>query len=355
MPESSKSTFKKSTFVCQLQTGPKLNLDGTTLWTPKPMANEAGKDVKINFTLKGITAPSESLKGDKKHPVEESKEAPAVDDQKDKDEIRKLKRSQLEKDREFEKERERIIDQEKKKREDNEITIKDLKRQIDELKEVNKLAVKDNTQSAETMKILETKNKKIEELEKEIQENKTKKSKKSSDKARSESPSEKRHKSRPKTAEKESAIKFDIDKESDDLNRRDTKFKETYERTRSKETIIKQGLDTEDVMKLIKTVVESTQKGVPLETNLLGVTGANAQQLPKDLIKDILELQTDKINFVGSLGGTSVLQSNELSRRDKINLLKLGMGKGLFDKDTEAKLLASEPSLEKELSDPRAA
>ena len=58
------------------------------------------------------------------------------------------------------------------------------------------------------------------------------------------------------------------------------------------------------------------------------------------------------MNVFGSQGGTTVLQSKELSRQDKINLLRLGVGKNLLDHDTESKLLASEPRMEIELNDP---
>jgi len=34
---------------------------------------------------------------------------------------------------------------------------------------------------------------------------------------------------------------------------------------------------------------------------------------------------------------------------DKINLMKLGIGRNILDKETEAKLLASEPSLKAEI------
>ena len=73
MPESGKSSFKKSSIVSHLQTGPKLYLDGTTLWTPKPLAVEDGKDLDIDFKLKGIAAPTESLRRIKEEDKEESK------------------------------------------------------------------------------------------------------------------------------------------------------------------------------------------------------------------------------------------------------------------------------------------
>jgi hypothetical protein len=47
-----------------------------------------------------------------------------------------------------------------------------------------------------------------------------------------------------------------------------------------------------------------------------------------------------------------VLSCRELSRQDKVALLKVGIGKHLLEPETEAKLLASEPRLELEFSDP---
>ena len=45
------------------------------------------------------------------------------------------------------------------------------------------------------------------------------------------------------------------------------------------------------------------------------------------------------------------MQSKDLSRQDKINLLRLGIGKNLLDPETEAMLLSSEPRIENELHD----
>ena len=54
----------------------------------------------------------------------------------------------------------------------------------------------------------------------------------------------------------------------------------------------------------------------------------------------------------GAQGAGSVLQCRELSRQDKINLLRVGVGKNLLDPETEARLIASEPRLDLELHDP---
>jgi len=45
------------------------------------------------------------------------------------------------------------------------------------------------------------------------------------------------------------------------------------------------------------------------------------------------------------------MQANDLSPIDKINLIKMGIGKGILERDTEAMLLAEQPSLESELWD----
>ena len=47
-----------------------------------------------------------------------------------------------------------------------------------------------------------------------------------------------------------------------------------------------------------------------------------------------------------------MLTCRELSRQDKLALLRLGVGKHLLDPETEAKLMASEPRLDLEIDDP---
>ena len=184
---------------------------------------------------------------------------------------------------------------------------------------------------------MEEKNKEINELKDKLKKSQTpKKTKKDKSISKDSSPAKSDKQSRPKSTEKDQ-IKLDLDEsKDDDLNRRDNRFDDSYERP-SKEVIVQKGIDTHEVVKLIKTVVESTQKGIPLETTALGATGAESQILPKELIEDLIKHQQDKVNFVGSQGGTTILNSKELNRRDKINLIKLDEGKD---------------SLEKELSDP---
>lgn len=96
-------------------------------------------------------------------------------------------------------------------------------------------------------------------------------------------------------------------------------------------------MDADEVMQLIRTVMESTNAGIPLDTRTLGKTGAVTQRIPEEFIKDLQEIQRDKVSFVGSKGGSAVLRSSALTRRDKIHLMKLGLGKGLLDSDLEGK------------------
>lgn len=63
-------------------------------------------------------------------------------------------------------------------------------------------------------------------------------------------------------------------------------------------------------------------------------------------------MQAWRMSVFGAQGAGSVLNCRELSRQDKVALLRVGVGKHLLDPETEAKLLASEPRLELEFSDP---
>lgn len=45
------------------------------------------------------------------------------------------------------------------------------------------------------------------------------------------------------------------------------------------------------------------------------------------------------------------MNTKELGRQDKVNLLRMGIGRGILDEQTEAYLLSSEPSMEKEFND----
>lgn len=79
---------------------------------------------------------------------------------------------------------------------------------------------------------------------------------------------------------------------------------------------------------------------------------ARKEMTKKNLMEMLKSEASYKTNVYGSEGGMAVLQSKELSRQDKINLLRMGAGKNLLDPETEAKLLASEPRLDLELNDP---
>jgi hypothetical protein len=59
-----------------------------------------------------------------------------------------------------------------------------------------------------------------------------------------------------------------------------------------------------------------------------------------------------RMSVFGSQGFGNILQCRELSRQDKVGLLRVGVGKHLLDPETEARLLASEPGLDLELHDP---
>jgi hypothetical protein len=58
------------------------------------------------------------------------------------------------------------------------------------------------------------------------------------------------------------------------------------------------------------------------------------------------------MSVFGSQGAGSVLQCRELTRQDKVSLLRVGVGRNLLDPETEARLIASEPRLDLELHDP---
>jgi hypothetical protein len=58
------------------------------------------------------------------------------------------------------------------------------------------------------------------------------------------------------------------------------------------------------------------------------------------------------MSVFGAQGAGNILQCRELSRQDKINLIRVGVGKNLLDPETEARLIASEPRLDLELHDP---
>lgn len=59
----------------------------------------------------------------------------------------------------------------------------------------------------------------------------------------------------------------------------------------------------------------------------------------------------ERMHFIGAQGGINYLQASDLTPIDKINLIKMGIGRGVLEKDTEAKLLSEQPSLENELWD----
>jgi len=179
----------------------------------------------------------------------------------------------------------------------------------------------------------------------------------------------------PKTAVQGKTISIDMTDENKPLDR-DRKKKKIIEVSEdeevspskihgspTKQTIVNRGMDADEVAKLMKTVIDSMKVGIPVETSTLGSIGAQTQPLSQEIINDLEQLQRDKINFIGSHGGASSLHPSALTRKDKLHLVKLGLGKGLLDDDLKGKLqsinsiefIAAEPSLEKELADPHCA
>jgi hypothetical protein len=101
-----------------------------------------------------------------------------------------------------------------------------------------------------------------------------------------------------------------------------------------KQTVVKRGFDAEEVARLIKTTVESMNKGVPIDTQTLGMAG---ETLPQEFIKDLEQIQKHKIKFIGSQGGSSLMRATALTKRDKLQLVKLGLSKGLLEEDMKGK------------------
>jgi hypothetical protein len=322
MPEAEKTEFKRSSFISDFQTGPHLSLDGAPQWVPINLVNKSGREEPMEFILKGIMAPTETLrklKSDKDEPPKIIK----VENQEDKERLLKYEREQIEKERQFNKEKDTIKLEEKKLREKAEYEVRELKRKMNEIKEADIL---NKTDKSEESKLLLEKIRKIEELELKLDETLKKPQKEKS----------------PKRKDKDVDRSRILEKDEENID------------TIGKRTIVKTGMDADEVMKLIKTVIESTQAGIPLETHTLGKTGAMAQTLPEDFLKDLEIYQKDKVNFIGSKGGSTVMSTTSLTRRDKIHLMKLGLSKGLMDGDL-GEFIAKEPSLEKELADPNVA
>ena len=90
--------------------------------------------------------------------------------------------------------------------------------------------------------------------------------------------------------------------------------------------------------------------GAAAENTIIGVTGAKADQNP-DFLKEMIRTQIERYQFIGSQGGMQYIHANELTPIDKINLIKMGIGRGVLEKETEQKLMAELPSLENELKD----
>lgn len=320
IPEAGKTEFKRNSFICEFQTGPHPSLDGAPQWVPKKLVTKSGREEPMEFVLKGIMAPTETLRK-----LKTEKDEPRIikiENREDKEKLARLERERDEKDKQFLKEREAIKLEEKKLREKAEDEVRDLKRKMTEIREADNLNKSDKNLD---FKLLEEKNKQIEDLEKMLNESK-------------------------KEPKKEKSPKRKKDTSKDRAGEHDDEAIDTV----GKRTVVKTGMDADEVMKLIKTVIESTQAGIPLETQTLGLTGSINKTLPQDFLKDLEAVQKDKVNFIGSKGGNTVMNTTSLTRRDKIHLMKLGLAKGLMDSDLD-EFMAKEPSLEKELSDPNVA
>ena len=329
MPEESKTGYNKASFMSRLITGPKTSIDGVNQWSPRPLQVTERKTELIEFKITGIMAPTETLRRIKNEEIKV-----IVDNEEDKAEIRKLNVESKEKDKKLEEER--------KMRETHEEELRNLKRKMNEIEELNKLTAKDTNLQDEKLKAIKEKEDEIEELKrklKESEEQKNSKLLKTDEDYRT--PKRKHHDKNSQDRSREKSKSKHKRDRSEDEKENITDFK-----VKEKQTIVKTGLDAEEVIRLLKTVIESTRAGIPIDTPTLGLTGASAKEIPEELIKDLNEFQKDKINFVGARGGSTVIQSNELSRKDKITLMKLGLGR---------EFLATEPNIEKELSDPHPA
>ncbi|CAI2360854.1 unnamed protein product [Moneuplotes crassus] len=313
IPASRKAEFKRSNFITEMQTGPHPSLEGMTQWTPKKMINKRKEEITLSFTLKGIFAPTDTLRK-----LKNEKESPRIikiENKEDKKKIEKLEQENREK--------EKLYLEQKKKLESEGVKRSDTENmKLTELREENRLQ-------------LDAKEEEIKRLKERLRNKDKTPNKRKSDKKASAS----KNRSTSKKSRDRSQLSGD---------------EEMIDTSVGKRTVIKSGMDSDEVMKLIKTVVESTNAGIPLETQTLGRTGAIPQDLSNEFLKDLETIQKDKINFIGAKGGHSVMNSTALTKRDKRILANLGLSKGLMDEDLD-EFLAGEPSLEKELSDPNTA
>lgn len=112
--------------------------------------------------------------------------------------------------------------------------------------------------------------------------------------------------------------------------------------------ILEQG--EENVASLLKFLIQLVLQNPTM--NQEGLSAEAKQEMNKKNLLELLKSESQyKMNVFGTQGGMSLLQSKELSRQDKINLIRLGIGKNLLDQETEARLLASEPKMENEILD----
>jgi len=80
IPEAGKTEFKRSSFIANLETGPKISLDGMPQWNAGTVHSEESKEGKqyslnlseeqIEFVIKGVIARTETLRKLKDHDEE---------------------------------------------------------------------------------------------------------------------------------------------------------------------------------------------------------------------------------------------------------------------------------------------
>ena len=105
-----------------------------------------------------------------------------------------------------------------------------------------------------------------------------------------------------------------------------------------------------ELMSKIQTLMDQNAS-MPVDHQLIGTMGAQGSSMQGDFMNQFLKTQHERIQFIGTMGGVSYMQSRELSGVDKINLMKMGIGRGILDRETEQQLLATEPSMDSEIKD----
>ena len=105
-----------------------------------------------------------------------------------------------------------------------------------------------------------------------------------------------------------------------------------------------------ELMSKIQTLMDQNAS-MPVDHKLIGNMNLPSSSMSGDFMNQFLKTQHERIQFIGTMGGVSYMQSRELSGVDKINLMKMGIGRGILDRETEQHLLATEPSLDPDIKD----